>query len=115
MTTEEKKLISLLCTSTSDQAITLSNVSRALTLSDVPTDEDPDYITDAADILQANLKPACKELVSIIKDAKTRPQVKVNAINVLFNACESLTELSDVLDRVERLEKFVEDGEPFNE
>lgn len=57
--------------------------------------------------LQSNLQLCSDELIKIIKDEKTAPQVKINAINSVFNYCSKLTEQVDVLNKINEIEDII--------
>ena len=57
--------------------------------------------------LQGNLQLCTDELIKIIKDNKTAPQVKINAINSVFNYCGKLTEQVDVLSKINEIEDII--------
>lgn len=54
--------------------------------------------------LQGNLKLCSDELIKIIKDPNTAPQIKINAINSVFNNCSKLTEQVDILTKLNDIE-----------
>ena len=54
--------------------------------------------------LQSNLKLCSDELIKIIKSEDTAPQIKINAINCVFNNCSKLTEQVDVLSKLNDIE-----------
>ena len=64
------------------------------------------------------LQEVCNNLVStlleavnvargIMNDAENSPQIRLNASQILFNTCIRLTEQTEVLQRIERLERGV--------
>lgn len=69
---------------------------------------------------QQLLQEVCSRLVStlldavevtedIMKDTKNSPQIRLNASQILFNTCIRLTEQTEVLQRIEKLERSVSD------
>lgn len=115
MTKRDKLLIAMLSTSTTEKAIKAAGVSKNFAyklLKDHEFIKDLDnaramMINDAARYLQGHLEKASTELIKIIEDETIKPQIRINAINSLFAACKSMTELSDVLQRIERLEEIL--------
>lgn len=61
--------------------------------------------------LQDNLNECSKELIKIIKDEKTAPQIKINAINSVFSNCSKLTEQVDILTKLNDVEQRLTDAE----
>jgi hypothetical protein len=57
--------------------------------------------------LQNNLQLCSDELIKIIKSDKTAPQIKINAINSVFNYCSKLTEQVDVLSKISEIEDII--------
>ena len=47
--------------------------------------------------MQANLALCNEALIDIIKDPKTSPQIKINAINTIYSTCGKMTELNDIV------------------
>lgn len=54
--------------------------------------------------MQKTLSESADVLHRIIKNEEISPQVRVNAIQVLFTQCRSWTETADILKRLEALE-----------
>lgn len=59
--------------------------------------------------LQVNLSLCSDELIKIIKSDKTPPQIKINAINSVFNNCNKLTEQLDIISEIESIKEKLED------
>jgi hypothetical protein len=57
--------------------------------------------------LQGHLELCSDELIKIIKDDNTAPQVKINAINCVFNNCNKMTEQIDVLSKINEIEDIL--------
>lgn len=57
-------------------------------------------------MLQANMGNAINELIDIINDSKTAPQIRLNAIDTLMRHAYKQTELVDILTRLEALENM---------
>lgn len=62
------------------------------------------YVKAAVTEMQGFMTEGVKILQNIIRDSKTSPQTKVNAIQVMFNQCKVWTESTDILERLEALE-----------
>ena len=60
-------------------------------------------IENTARFLQDNLSLCSQELVKIIKSDDTQPQIKINAINSLFNNCSKLTEQVDIINELDKI------------
>lgn len=58
--------------------------------------------------MQNNLNECSKELMQIIRDKKTPPQTRVNAINSFFTNSLKLTEQVDVLQKISEIEDKIE-------
>lgn len=63
-----------------------------------------DMLENTTRYLQKQLYSCCDELMKIITNKETQPQIKINAINSVFNNCNKLTEQVDVINRLEDLE-----------
>lgn len=59
--------------------------------------------------LQVNLSLCSDELIKIIKSDETPPQIKINAINSVFNNCNKLTEQLDIISEIESIKEKLED------
>lgn len=57
--------------------------------------------------LQDNLSLCSKKLIDIITSDDTAPQIKINAINSVFNNCNKLTEQVDILSKLNELEQKI--------
>jgi hypothetical protein len=68
-------------------------------------------LSNTTHYLQSCLDECSKELMSIIKDKNTAPQIKINAINSVFNNCNKLTEQVDVLTKIAEIEQRLKDAE----
>ena len=64
--------------------------------------------------LQGNLKECSIMLMDIIKNPNTSPQVRINAINSIFNNCNKLTETSDIMTRLADIEEKLAQQEGNN-
>ena len=63
-------------------------------------------MADNCHMLQASMNRAVTELVAIIEDPNTAPQVRLNAIDMLFRHTYKQTEIVDIMERLEALEKL---------
>ncbi len=68
-------------------------------------------IENTARYLQDNLSLCSQELVSIIKSKDTAPQIKINAINSIFNNCNKLTEQVDIINELDRINQRLQEQE----
>lgn len=68
-------------------------------------------LSNTTNYLQSCLDECSKELMSIIKDKNTAPQIKINAINSVFNNCNKLTEQVDALTKIAEIEQRLKDAE----
>lgn len=64
--------------------------------------------------LQDNLKECSSTLMDIIRDKNSSPQVKINAINSIFNNCNKLTETNDILTKLADIEERLAEQEQNN-
>lgn len=71
-------------------------------------------LSDTTIYLQSSLEECSKILMDIINSPNTSPQVKINAINSIFNNCNKLTEQSDILNRLSRIEEQLQEQERGN-
>ena len=62
------------------------------------------YVEAAVLKMQKTLAESADVLQRIIKNEEVSPQVRVNAIQVLFTQCRNWTETTDILKRLEALE-----------
>lgn len=65
-------------------------------------------LESAANALQTRLTAATETAIQIMQDKETSPQTRLNAAALIFNQCQKLTETVDILDRIESLEKQVD-------
>lgn len=63
-----------------------------------------EYVKEAVNKMQGALTECVEVLMSIIRDPDTAPQVKVNAIQTVFNQCRDWTLSVNVMDRIEQIE-----------
>ena len=59
--------------------------------------------------LVSSLLEAVDVTKSIMNNADNSPQIRLNASQILFNTCIRLTEQTEVLQRIEKLERSVSD------
>ena len=64
-----------------------------------------ELMSDTTLFLQGNLQECSNMLMAIVKSENTTPQVKINAINSIFNNCNKLIETSDILVRLNNIEE----------
>ena len=74
-----------------------------------------ELMSDTTKYLQNQLIECSKTLMEIIQSSNTTPQVKINAINSIFNNCNKLTETNDILIKISELEQRISDQEGNNE
>lgn len=73
-------------------------------------------LSNTTHYLQSCLDECSKELMSIIHNEKTAPQIKINAINSIFNNCNKLTGQVDILTKLNSIEqKLAEQEDKANE
>lgn len=61
--------------------------------------------------LQDSLSLCSQELVKIIKSDEIAPQIKINAINSIFNNCSKLTEQVDIINELNRINQRLQEQE----
>lgn len=66
-----------------------------------------EILNDTTLYLQDKLQECSKVLMDIVKNKDTAPQVKINAVNSIFNNYIKLAETTDILNRLEELEQKV--------
>ena len=62
-------------------------------------------ITDTVRYLQGNLALCNETLIGIIRSRSTSPQIKINAINTVYQNCRGLTELVELSSLLEQMEE----------
>jgi len=64
-----------------------------------------EMLEESCHTLQAKMSMATDELVKIIEDPDTKPQIRLNAIDMLFRHSYRQTEQLEVLSRLDALEE----------
>lgn len=64
-----------------------------------------ELINDTTLFLQDNLIKCSKILMDIIKDKETPVNIKIQAINSVFNNCNKLTETNDIMTKLTEIEQ----------
>ena len=67
-------------------------------------------ITDTIRYLQGNLTACSEALIKIVKNPATADQVRINAINTVFQNCKSLIETCEVEERMLKLEELISES-----
>ena len=70
-----------------------------------------ELISDTTLYLKESLKECSKMLMDIVKSPNTSPQVKINAINSIFNNCNKLTETNDIMTKLAEIEQRLAEQE----
>lgn len=78
-------------------------------IKDAITNQRIEIMQGATKNLQINLSLCSDELIKIIKSDETPPQIKINAINSVFNNCNKLTEQLDIISEIESIKEKLED------
>lgn len=73
-------------------------------LQKILSDRKAAFVEAAVLKMQKTLSESADVLQKIIKNEDISPQVRVNAIQVLFTQCRNWTETADILKRLEALE-----------
>lgn len=68
-----------------------------------------DILEATCNRLTSNLLAGVDTVIEIMQDASNSPQIRLNAVGLLFNTCIRLTEQTEVLQRIEKLERSVSD------
>ena len=63
-------------------------------------------LEDSCHTLQAKMSRAVDELVKIVEDEEIKPQIRLNAVDMLLRHAYKQTELVDILTRIEALEEM---------
>lgn len=79
------------------------------TIKDAITTQRIEIMQGATKNLQINLGLCSDELIKIIRSDETPPQIKINAINSVFNNCSKLTEQLDIISEIESIKEKLED------
>lgn len=66
-------------------------------------------LSDAIRYLQGNLTSCSEELMKIVKDPDTSDQVRINAINTVFQNCKSLIDTCEIEERMQQIEKMLQE------
>lgn len=78
-------------------------------IKDAITTQRLEIMQGATKNLQNNLSLCSDELIKIIKSEDTPPQIKINAINSVFNNCNKLTEQLNILVEIENIKEKLKD------
>lgn len=70
-----------------------------------------ELINDTTYYLQSNLRTCSEVLMDIIQSEESSPQVKINAINSMFNNCNKMTETNDILVKLTDIEQKLAERE----
>lgn len=70
-----------------------------------------EILKDTSKHLQNNLKLCSSELIKIIKNKEVAPQIKINAINSVFNNYNKLAEIVDITERLNNIEQIISSQE----
>lgn len=68
-----------------------------------------DILEATCNRLTSNLLAGVDTVIEIMQDASNSAQIRLNASSLLFNTCIRLTEQTEVLQRIEKLERSVSD------
>lgn len=110
---QNRFMVALLTNSTVSEAAKESDISESTAYKYL---NDPDFIkqydskrkeilTSSCHMLQAKMGRAAEELIKIIEEPNTAPQVRLNAIDMLYRHAYKQTELMDIITRLELLEE----------
>lgn len=66
-------------------------------------------LNDTIRYLQSNLTACSEELMRIVKNPKTADQVRINAINTVFQNCKSLIDTCEVEERMRQIEEMLQE------
>lgn len=70
-----------------------------------------EILSSVAGYLQNSLSDCSERLMEIVNSDKTSAQVKINAISLVFQNARAFTEQLDIVERMERIEKALEEKE----
>lgn len=73
-------------------------------LQEILSDRRLQFVKAAVSKMQGFMTEGVEILQNIIRDSKTSPQTRVNAIQIMFNQCKVWTETTDILERLQALE-----------
>lgn len=79
-------------------------------IKDAITTQRLEIMQGATKNLQINLGLCSDELIKIIRSDATPPQIKINAINSVFNNCSKLTEQLDIISEIENIKTRLKDN-----
>ena len=68
-----------------------------------------DILEATCNKLTSNLLAGVETVAEIMNNTDNSPQIRLNAVGLLFNTCIRLTEQTEVLQRIEKLERSVSD------
>lgn len=66
-------------------------------------------ISDTIRYLQGNMTACSEELMKIVKNPETADQVRINAINTVFQNCKSLIDTCEVEERMRQIEEMLQE------
>ena len=73
-----------------------------------------ELLSNTTTFLQSNLKTCSDELMQIITNKETQPQITLSAINSVFNNCSKLTEQIDIITKIDAIEQRLSEQEDKN-
>ena len=68
-------------------------------------------MSDTIRYLQGKLTECSEELMKIVKGPETADQVRINAINSVFQNCKSLTDTCEIEERMRQIEEMLQERE----
>ena len=66
-------------------------------------------LNDTLRYLQSNLTACSEELMKIVKNPDTADQIRINAINTVFQNCKSLIDTYEVEERMQKIEEMLQE------
>lgn len=66
-------------------------------------------ISDTIRYFQGNLTACSEELMKIVKHPQTKDQVRINAINTVFQNCKNLIDTCEVEERMRHIEEMLQE------
>lgn len=110
-------LQALLTESTITNAVKKAGISRSTAykyLSDAEFKQElnkakAECISDTIRYLQSNMTVCGEKLMEIVRNPDTADQVRINAINTVFQNCKSLIDTCEIEERIRQIEELVKE------
>lgn len=87
---------------------TINNYKRDEDLQRQLAERRVEYVKTSVSKMQCAMNRVTDQLLKIIDDPGTPTQTKVNAINTFYSQCKDWTTITDILERLQRIEEHAD-------